>query len=58
MSIPEAIRNQRPTQFGACEIRLLNNHYYVYQITSEYSRVTKRSRKKTGKDMLKYKYLI
>ena len=49
MSIPEAIRNQRPTQFGACEIRLLNNHYYVYQITSEYSRVTKRSRKKTGK---------
>lgn len=49
MSIPEAIRSQRPTQFGACEIRFLNNHYYVYQITSAYDRDTKRSRKKTGK---------
>ena len=49
MSIPEAIRSQRPTQFGACEIRFLNNRYYVYRISSVYDPATKRSRKKTGK---------
>ena len=30
MSIPEVIKQKRPTQFGAVEIRCIGGHYYTY----------------------------
>ena len=49
MAIPENIRKQTPADFGAIEIRHLNNRFYVYQVTSKWDAKLRRSKKITGK---------
>lgn len=52
MSIPEKIRKQKPTQFGALEIRCFGaDKYYVYQITSKWDAAKNRPKKVTGKSI-------
>jgi len=52
MSIPEAIKKQKPTQFGALEIRrFAGDKYYVYQITSKWNAEKGRPQKVTGKSI-------
>lgn len=51
MAIPEKIRAQKPTQFGAVEIREFSGHYYVYEIGSKWDPVKKKARKTTGKSV-------
>ena len=37
MAIPESIKKNKPTEFGALEIRCFGDgKYYVYQITSKW----------------------
>ena len=52
MSIPESIKRQKPTQFGALEIRCFGgDKYYVYQISSQWDADKNRPRKVTGKSI-------
>lgn len=52
MSIPESIKQHKPTQFGALEIRCFGeNKYYVYQVTSKWDPEKNRSKKVTGKSI-------
>ena len=51
MSIPESIKQHRPKQFGAVEIRSLGGYYYVYKITSRWDSVKRRPQKVTGKSL-------
>ena len=51
MSIPENIRQKRPNQFGAVEIRSIGGHYYVYQVSSRWDAVKNRPQKVTGKSI-------
>ena len=48
MSIPEAIKQKRPTQFGAVEIRCIGGHYYTYLVSSRWNAVEQRPQKVTG----------
>ena len=51
MSIPEAIKQKRPTQFGAVEIRRISDHYYVYLVSSRWDAEKGRPQKTTGKSI-------
>lgn len=51
MSIPEAIKQKRPNQFGAVEIRSIGGYYYVYQVSSRWDAVKNRPQKVTGKSI-------
>ena len=52
MSIPEAIKQHKPTQFGAVEIRCFGEgKYYVYRISSKWNAEKKRPQKVTGKSI-------
>ena len=51
MSIPEAIRQKRPNQFGAVEIRFIGGYYYVYKVSSKWDPVKNRPQKVTGKSI-------
>lgn len=51
MSIPESIRQRRPNQFGAVEIRFIGGYYYVYQVSSRWDAVKNRPQKVTGKSI-------
>lgn len=51
MSIPESIRQKRPNQFGAVEIRSIGGYYYVYQVSSKWDPVKNRPQKVTGKSI-------
>ena len=51
MSIPEVIKQKRPTQFGAVEIRCIGGHYYTYLVSSKWDAVKKRPQKVTGKSI-------
>lgn len=49
MPIPEEIKKLKPEEYGAVEIRFLNNRYYVYTISSVWDSEKKRAKKVTGK---------
>jgi transposase len=51
MSIPESIKNKRPTQFGAVEIRRIGGHYYTYLVSSKWDAAKGRPQKVTGKSI-------
>ncbi|QEJ95568.1 transposase [Treponema phagedenis] len=51
MSIPQSIKQFRPTQFGAVEIRFIGNYYYVYQVSSKWDGAKGRAQKVTGKSI-------
>ena len=51
MSIPESIKNKRPTQFGAVEIRFIGGHYYTYLVSSKWDANKGRPQKVTGKSI-------
>ena len=51
MSIPNAIKCHRPTQFGAVEIRNIGRHYYVYLVSSKWDPEKRRPQKVTGKSI-------
>ncbi len=52
MSIPESIKKNKPTEFGALEIRCFGEgKYYVYQITSKWDAEKNRPKKVTGKSI-------
>jgi len=51
MSIPEVIKQKRPTQFGAVEIRCIGGHYYTYLVSSKWDAVKRRPQKVTGKSI-------
>ena len=52
MSIPDSIKRQKPTQFGALEIRCFGgDKYYVYQISSRWDAEKNRPQKVTGKSI-------
>ena len=51
MGIPEAIKSNRPTQFGAVEIRFIGGYYYVYKVSSRWDPAKGRSQKTTGKSI-------
>ena len=52
MSIPQSIKDKKPTQFGALEIRRFGeDKFYVYQISSKWDPEKKRPRKVTGKSI-------
>jgi hypothetical protein len=51
MGIPESIREKRPNQFGAVEIRSIGGHYYVYQVSSKWDTSKNRPQKVTGKSI-------
>ena len=52
MSIPETIKKNKPTEFGALEIRCFGEgKYYVYQITSKWDAEKNRPKKVTGKSI-------
>lgn len=51
MSIPEEIKKQRPTQFGAVEIRHIGGHYYTYLVSSRWDAEKGRPQKVTGKSI-------
>ena len=51
MSIPETIKNKRPTQFGAVEIRYIGGHYYTYLVSSKWNADKGRPQKVTGKSI-------
>lgn len=51
MAIPETIRNKRPNQFGAVEIRSIGGYYYVYQVSSKWDAEKNRPQKVTGKSI-------
>ena len=36
MPIPDTIRNKRPKQFGAVEIRSIGGYFYVYRVSSKW----------------------
>lgn len=45
--IPENIKKLKPTQYGACEVRLIGGHYYVYQYHSKWDPEKKKPKKVT-----------
>lgn len=47
--VPEEIKALRPTNFGACEVRAIGGHYYVYPFSCKYQKDTKKRKKITGK---------
>lgn len=51
MPIPDQIKQHKPdtAKYGATEIRCLNQHYYVYQISSRWDKKEKRAKKVSGK---------
>lgn len=51
--IPQNIKDHKPetAKFGATEIRLLQGHYYVYEITSKWDSQKGRPKKVTGKSI-------
>ena len=51
MTIPESIRQHKPTGFGAVEIRALGGNFYVYLISSKWNAAKKRPQKITGKSI-------
>jgi len=51
MAIPEAIKKNKPTQFGAVEIRFIGGFYYVYKVSSRWDPERGRSQKTTGKSI-------
>ena len=51
MGIPESIKKQRPTQFGAVEIRSIKGNYYVYLVSSRWDAAKGRPQKTTGKSV-------
>lgn len=51
MSIPESIKQLRPTQFGAVEIRYISGHYYTYLVSSKWDPEKGRPQKVTGKSI-------
>ena len=52
MAIPESIKKNKPTEFGALEIRCFGDgKYYVYQITSKWDAEKNRPKKVTGKSI-------
>ena len=52
MAIPESIKKNKPTEFGALEIRCFGDgKYYVYQITSKWDAKKNRPKKVTGKSI-------
>ena len=48
MSIPESIKQLKPTQFGAVEIRYISGHYYTYLVSSKWDPEKGRPQKVTG----------
>ena len=51
MSIPETIRQKKPTQFGAVEIRRIGGHYYIYLVSSRWDARKQRPQKVTGRSI-------
>lgn len=51
MSIPEAIKRNKPNQFGAVEIRSIGGYFYVYQVSSKWDAARNRPQKVTGKSI-------
>lgn len=51
MTIPEAIKALKPTDFGAVEIRCISGHFYVYEISSKWDPLKRKARKVTGKSV-------
>ena len=51
MSIPESIKQLKPTQFGAVEIRCISGHYYTYLVSSKWDPEKGRPQKVTGKSI-------
>lgn len=52
MSIPQSIKEKKPAQFGAVEIRRFgDDKYYVYQISSKWDPEKNRPKKVTGKSI-------
>ncbi len=51
MAIPESIKRQRPTQFGAVEVRYIGKNYYVYRVSSKWDPAKGRPQKTTGKSI-------
>lgn len=51
MSIPEVIKQKRPTQFGAVEIRCIGGNYYTYLVSSKWDAIKRRPQKVTGKSI-------
>jgi len=51
MSIPESIKQKRPSQFGAVEIRFIGGYYYVYLVSSKWDADKNRPQKVTGKSI-------
>ena len=51
MSIPESIKQLKPTQFGAVEIRYISGHYYTYLVSSKWDPEKGRPQKVTGKSI-------
>lgn len=51
MSIPEGIKQKRPTQFGAVEIRCIGGHYYTYLVSSQWDAVKRRPQKVARKSI-------
>lgn len=51
MSVPETIKQKRPTQFGAVEIRCIGGHYYTYLVSSKWDAAKQRPQKVTGQSI-------
>lgn len=51
MKIPASIMQQKPTQFGAVEVRCISGYYYVYRVTSKWNAEKGRPQKSTGKSI-------
>jgi len=51
MSIPESIKQLKPIQFGAVEIRYISGHYYTYLVSSKWDPEKGRPQKVTGKSI-------
>ena len=51
MSVPEAIKALKPTDYGAVEIRFISGHFYVYEISSKWDPIKGKARKVTGKSI-------
>lgn len=51
MKVPASIMSQKPTQFGAVEVRSISGHYYVYLVSSKWDAEKGRPQKTTGKSV-------
>lgn len=51
MHVPESIKAQKPSQFGAVEVRSIGGYFYVYQVSSKWDPAKGRSQKTTGKSI-------